>query len=99
VDKFFLVIKHIPNGFAEITRINKAKWKSFFDKLTLLSQQKIQQTAEVDGEPEDVTTVKKSGFSNLDFFKSTFFSENLDKEKVKNFFKQKEQAANDFALL
>ena len=39
VEKFHQVIKHIPNGFAEITRINKAKWKSFFDKLTVLENQ------------------------------------------------------------
>lgn len=40
VDKFHQVIKHIPNGFAEINRINKARWKSFFDKLTILEEQR-----------------------------------------------------------
>ena len=36
---FHQVVKHIPNGFQEITRINKAKWKGFFDKLTKLEEQ------------------------------------------------------------
>mgnify|MGYP001626748802 CR=1 FL=1 len=40
VEKFYTVIKHIPFGFAEITRINKNKWKSFYDKLTILEEQK-----------------------------------------------------------
>lgn len=40
VEKFYTVIKHIPSGFAEITRINKNKWKSFYDKLTILEEQK-----------------------------------------------------------
>ena len=38
VENFHSVIKHIPKGFHEITRINKMKWKSFFDKLTLLEE-------------------------------------------------------------
>ena len=40
VEKFHTVMKHVPNGFAEITRHNKAKWKNFFDKLTVLEHQK-----------------------------------------------------------
>ena len=36
VEKFHTVMKHVPNGFAEITRVNKSKWKNFFDKLTIL---------------------------------------------------------------
>ena len=42
VEKFHQVVKHIPNGFKEITRINKGKWKSFFDMLTKLEEQKNQ---------------------------------------------------------
>jgi CRP-like cAMP-binding protein len=40
VEKFHSVIRHIPNGFSEITRLNKTKWRSYFDKMTILEEQK-----------------------------------------------------------
>ena len=44
VNKFNAVVRHIPGGFSEITRINKLKWMSFFDKLAILEDQKAQLT-------------------------------------------------------
>ncbi len=82
VEKFYTVIKHIPNGFAEITRINKNKWKSFYDKLTILEEQKGQ-LAQVQNQ---LVTAKNDTFSNIEFFKATFFEMKLNDGKLKRIF-------------
>ena len=40
VEKFNHVVKYILNGFEEIKKINKANWKSFYDRLKILEEQK-----------------------------------------------------------
>lgn len=74
VDKFHQIIKHIPNGFSEITRINKNKWKSFFDKLTILEENKNQ----LEVLDRELVTTKNDRFSNLEFFKATYFEQKLN---------------------
>ena len=40
IDRFYGVLKHIPNGFSMIKQINKVSMKKFIDKLTKLNEQK-----------------------------------------------------------
>ena len=89
------MVKHIPNGFQEITRINKGKWKSFFDMLTKLEKQKNQ----LNGMQKQLTTNENDKFSNLEFFKDTYFEEKLDKAKMKRIFLNKIKAAEDLCVL
>ena len=39
LDRFYGVIKHIPDGFSQITNLNKVILKKFIDKLTLIEEQ------------------------------------------------------------
>ena len=91
VEKFHTVVKHIPNGFQEITRINKNKWKSFYDKLTILEEQKNQ----LAGVQKQLVTSKNDTFSNIEFFKATYFEMKLNDGKLKRIFEQKEKAAQE----
>lgn len=34
VDKFHIALKHISNGFSELTRLNKKSWRTMYEKLT-----------------------------------------------------------------
>ena len=95
VEKFHNVIKHIPNGFAEITRINKIKWKSFFDKITILEEQKNQ----MGRFEKDLILKEGDNFTQMDFFKATFFEVKLDKNKMNRIFEQKERTAADLHIL
>ena len=36
VEKFHAMVKHIPEGFQSIVRINRLSWKNFMDKITML---------------------------------------------------------------
>lgn len=38
VEKFHAHLKHIPDGFNLVTKINRSKWQSFFETLTKLQE-------------------------------------------------------------
>ena len=70
-DKFNGVIKHIPNGFAAITHMNKIQWKKYIDKLTLLEEQK--ENHKVRGPKHELLMDGQEHFTNMDFFKHNYF--------------------------
>ena len=82
------VVKVIHNGFSEIAKMNKAQWKSFYDKLTVLEEQKNQ----IKGMQNKLIADNKSdnNFSKMDFFKALFFKVKLNPKKMQRIFDEKE---------
>ena len=77
--------------------MNKAQWKSFYDKLTVLEEQKSQ----IKGMQNKLIADNKSGnnFSNMDFFKALFFKVKLNPNKMQRIFDTKEQSALDLSQM
>ena len=98
VEKFHQVIsKYIALGFGEMQRLNKAQWKSFYDKLVVLEGQiehiKDQQT-------KILANSNTDGFTNMEFFKVLYsFQKKLSPQKMSRIFEKKEKAANDLISL
>ena len=69
--------------------MNKSQWKSFYDKLTILKEQK----SELNGMQSKLINENKSdenNFSKMDFFKALFFKVKLNPKKMQRIFDQKE---------
>ena len=60
-EKFNSIVKHIPDGFKEITRINKLKWKSYYDTLARLEDQKH----EMIGRQKQLINESSDTFTNM----------------------------------
>ena len=94
-EKFNSIVKHIPDGFKEITRINKLKWKSYYDTLARLEDQKH----EMIGRQKQLINESSDTFTNMEFFKATYFNERLDRQKMRRIFEQKVKTAADLREL
>ena len=94
VEKFHPVIRHIPNGFTEISKINKIKFKSFFDKLTLLEEQDKhilgRQKQQLVDNKRNSAGKNTGNFTNMEFFKATYFEMKLDRKKMMRIFEAKD---------
>ena len=69
--------------------MNKAQWKSFYDKLTILEEQK----SELNGMQSKLINENKSdenNFSKMDFFKALFFKVKLNPKKMQRIFDKKD---------
>lgn len=69
--------------------MNKAQWKSFYDKLTILEEQK----SELNGMQSKLINENKSdenNFSRMDFFKALFFKVKLNPKKMQRIFDKKD---------